>query len=132
MEFKIDSAFKDFINNIENYLENRKNLMVYDDYIDEKDNEAYRFFYSNPRRLLEFISLDIYKSQYKNSPLGVISTITSKEIAEDKVIITRFGKMILSHIIVRDIPKTKVELVVKTNEYKIIKEIIEYFEEYLA
>ncbi|KMT23104.1 hypothetical protein [Clostridium cylindrosporum] len=128
MELKLGNRFREFINEIENFLRDRKNLMVYEDYIDENLNSAYRFFYSNPRDFLEFISIDLYLNQEKEVPLGKISTITSKNEVNNENLYPIYGEVLTEEFFVRGIEKTKISLILNRKGYENIEDAIKYFE----
>lgn len=126
MQLKLDYSFKEFTNEIEGFLNSRKNLIIYDDYEDELFNEAYRVVYSSPKEFLEFIFVDLYKGKNTSNPLGVISIITSKKLEES--FLTLYGEVKYEHITVRGNEKTKISLIINLNGYENLEDAILYFE----
>lgn len=127
MELKLENSFNSYMKNVEVILQDKKNLMIYEDFEDELSSSVYRFLYSNPKDLLEFICIDFYRNPGENIPYAVIKLITSCNINTN--IQTDYGTIKWENVKVRDIDKIKISYILNLNGFKNIENAIKYFEE---
>lgn len=128
MELKVFSKFKDIIGYIETVLENKKNLMLYENH-EENFSNSCRFIYSNPNSPLEFIFLDIFEKS-DNRIFGLISIITSRKDYTHESLTSMYGEVTYEDILIRGIEKTKISVSFNLTDFD-IKDIIRYFEKLL-
>lgn len=129
MELKLENSFKEFIAEIECYLCNKKNFMMYDDFRDDQGREAYRFFYSSSKDYLEFIKFDLFISTKKNMPFGIISILTS--VNNNNNFTSIYGEVVSENKMIRSTEKTNIDLLLNKNGYDNIIAALKYFEDKL-
>ncbi|MEF9951259.1 MAG: hypothetical protein RR838_01590 [Clostridium sp.] len=128
MEAKVFNLEKSNIELINRALYEKKNYMFYDDFEDEEGNEAYKFFYSSANDPLEFINIDIYKSNI--SLCGKIHITTDRDITINNKN-SKYGDINLISVKIRNKDKRRVEFALSQYGYNNIFEAIKYFEELL-
>jgi hypothetical protein len=123
-------------NEIAALLVSKKNLMIYDGFSDNlEENIAHKFFYSNPYEPLEFINIDIY---YKWLPSllspgkikihGQIAVIRDRLNYDQDTHFNYYGVVIMEEMKIRDVEKTKITLFIGDNGITDIEGLVDYFE----